>query len=76
MLSRHEVTFATPRIANSMTIKAQLASCILNTPDDDTWSLTQYSEIMYSYCPYCGARKKRYNEEPVKLDKNRWERKE
>ena len=43
--------------------------------DDGTWSLKQYPEIMYSYCPCCGARKKRYNEEPVKLDENRWERK-
>lgn len=44
--------------------------------DDGTWSLMQYPTILYLYCPYCGARKKRYNEEPVKLDKNRWERKE
>ena len=55
MLSRHEVTFATPRIANSMTIKAQLASCILNTPDDDTWSLNQTDGNMALYSKFSGG---------------------
>ena len=40
---------------------------------DGTWSMTQYPTIMYQYCPYCGARKKRYNEEPEKLDRLKWE---
>ena len=39
---------------------------------DGSWSITQYPAIMYPYCPSCGARKKRYNEEPEKLDKYRW----
>ena len=55
MLSKHEVTFATPRIANSMTIKAQLASCILNTPDDDTWSLNQTDGNMALYSKFSGG---------------------
>ncbi|PCG19156.1 ribonucleoside-diphosphate reductase subunit alpha [Brachyspira sp. G79] len=55
MLSRHEITFATPRIANSMTIKAQLASCILNTPDDDTWSLNQTDGNMALYSKFSGG---------------------
>lgn len=38
---------------------------------DGTWSMTQYPTIMYQYCLYCGARKKRYNEEPEKLDEFR-----
>lgn len=40
--------------------------------EDGTWSMAQYPTIMYLYCPCCGAKKKRYNEEPVKLDKFRW----
>lgn len=55
MLSKHEVTFATPRIANSMTVKAQLASCILNTPDDDTWSLNQTDGNMALYSKFSGG---------------------
>ncbi|WP_028329605.1 ribonucleoside-diphosphate reductase subunit alpha [Brachyspira alvinipulli] len=55
MLSKHEVTFATPRIANSMTVKAQLASCILNTPDDDTWSLNQTDSNMALYSKFSGG---------------------
>ena len=43
---------------------------------DGSFSMTQYPAVMYQYCPWCGARKKRYNEEPVKLDKLKWERKE
>ena len=55
MLSKHEITFATPRIANSMTVKAQLASCILNTPDDDTWSLNQTDSNMALYSKFSGG---------------------
>ena len=40
--------------------------------EDGTWSIKQYPTIMYPYCSSCGARKKRYNEEPEKLDKCRW----
>lgn len=40
--------------------------------EDGTWSLKQYPTIMYLYCPNCGARKKLYNEEPIKLDKYKW----
>lgn len=55
MLSLHQVTFATPRIANSMTIKPQLASCVLNTPDDDTWSLNQTDGNMALYSKFSGG---------------------
>lgn len=44
--------------------------------EDGSFSITQYPAIMYQYCPWCGVRKKRYNEEPIKLEKFRWERKE
>lgn len=41
--------------------------------EDGTWTMAQYPAIIYPYCPYyCGARKKRYNEEPEKLDEFRW----
>lgn len=36
-------------------------------------SIKQFPTVMYPYCPYCGARKKRYNEEPQKVDKYQWE---
>ena len=36
-------------------------------------SIKQFPTVMYPYCPYCGARKKRYNEEPQKADKYQWE---
>ena len=55
LLSLHYITFATPRIANSMTIKAQLASCILNTPADDTWSLNQTDGNMALYSKFSGG---------------------
>lgn len=50
MVSKHEVTFATPRICNSYTRNNQLASCVLNTVDDDTWSIneTDNNIAMYS----------------------------
>lgn len=55
LLSLHYITFATPRIANSMTIKAQLASCVLNTPADDTWSLNQTDGNMAVYSKFSGG---------------------
>lgn len=41
--------------------------------EDGTWSTKQYPSIMYRYCPWCGARKKRYNEEAEKVDKFQWQ---
>ena len=55
MLSKHEVTFATPRIANSFTNNPQLASCVLNTPDDDTWSLNHTDGNMALYSKFSGG---------------------
>ena len=55
MLSKHELSLATPRIANSMLTNAQLASCILNTPDDDTWSLNQTDGNMAMYSKFSGG---------------------
>lgn len=41
--------------------------------EDGTWSLKQYISTIYHYCPWCGARKKWYNEEPIKIRKYSWE---
>lgn len=54
-LSTHVMTYATPRLSNSMKIKAQLASCILNTPDDDTWSLNQTDSNIAVYSKFSGG---------------------
>lgn len=40
--------------------------------EDGSWSIRQYPTVMYPYCPWCGAKKKRYNEDPEKLDEYRW----
>lgn len=55
LLSLHYITYATPRLSNSMKIKAQLASCILNTPDDDTWSLNQTDSNIAVYSKFSGG---------------------
>ena len=34
---------------------------------DGSFSLKQYISKLYPYCPVCGARKKWYNKEPVKM---------
>ena len=39
--------------------------------EKDSWK--QIITKIYLYCPYCGARKKWYNEEPKKYDKYSWE---
>ena len=39
---------------------------------DGTWSVKQIISKIYSYCPNCGARKKWYNEEPIKLKEPSW----
>ena len=41
--------------------------------EDGTWSVEQVITNLYQYCPHCGARKKWYNEEPIKMDKYLWQ---
>lgn len=55
MISTFRVTLATPRMTNSMTTNPQLASCILNTPDDDTWSLNRTDNNMAFYSKFSGG---------------------
>ena len=38
--------------------------------EDGSWNFKQYVAIIYPYCPNCGARKKYYNEEPIRVDKD------
>lgn len=33
--------------------------------EDGTWSLEQVIDNVYPYCPWCGARKKKYNIKPI-----------
>lgn len=47
--------------------------CSSNTKNKDgTLSFKQTITILHHYCPNCGARKKWYNEEPIKLKELRW----
>ena len=55
MLSLQKVTFATPRVLHSFTNNPQLASCVLNTVADDTWSLNQTDANMATYSKYAGG---------------------
>lgn len=49
-------------------------NCSSSTRNEDgTWSIKQQITFLYPYCPKCGAHKKWYNEEPIKIDKNRYE---
>jgi len=38
--------------------------------EDGTWSVEQEITRIYRYCLSCGARKKWYNEEPIKVNKH------
>lgn len=42
-------------------------ACYKELPDSIL--ITPSPEKLYNYCPYCGARKTRYYEEPVYIDK-------
>ena len=55
MLSLHQITFATPRIMNSGLRNPQLASCVLNTPADDTWSLNLTDANVAQYSKFSGG---------------------
>ena len=37
------------------------------------FNLEQEINLLYRYCPNCGARKKWYNDIPVKINKYPWE---
>ena len=50
-------------------------ACSINKrKEDGTLSFIQevVPNKIYPYCPYCGAKKKTYDSEVTKLDKNRW----
>ena len=40
--------------------------------EDGTWIPQQQLNWLAHYCPNCGARKKWYNEEPIKINKYSW----
>jgi hypothetical protein len=41
--------------------------------EDGMRTTRQIISKIYLYCPQCGARKKWYNEEPIRIDKFSWE---
>lgn len=45
--------------------------CSHTTYDKEKGFITKITSI-YQYCPNCGARKKWYNEEPIKINKYSW----
>lgn len=40
--------------------------------EDGSWNFKQQITKLYRYCPLCGARKKWYNETPIKLEEPVW----
>jgi len=55
ILSDFKETAGTPRILNSGTINSQLASCVLNTPDDDTDSINDCNKNIGKYSKFGGG---------------------
>lgn len=54
-LSQHYYTEATPKMLNSGTPNAQLASCVLMTPDDDAWSINHTANNMGLFSKFSGG---------------------
>ena len=54
-LSTFIYTEATPKVNNSMTVNAQMASCVLNTVDDDTKSILHTNENLALFSKYGGG---------------------
>ena len=55
LLSNHQITFSTPRISFSLSPRAQLASCVLITPADDTLSLNTADGWGAVYSKFAGG---------------------
>lgn len=55
LLSNHQITFSTPRISFGLSPRAQLASCVLITPDDDTLSLNATDGWAAVYSKFSGG---------------------
>lgn len=55
LLSRHRVTFSTPRITFGLQKRAQFASCVLITADDDTLSLNIIDDWAALYSKFMGG---------------------
>jgi ribonucleoside-diphosphate reductase alpha chain len=51
----HRKTRSTPDSVNSGTNNPQLASCVLNTIDDDTWNITDTMANMAQYSKFSGG---------------------
>ena len=55
MISNHYYTEATPKMLNSGTKNAQLASCVLMTPADDAWSINHTGNNMGLFSKFSGG---------------------
>lgn len=55
LLSKHRVTFSTPRITFGLQKRAQFASCVLITADDDTLSLNVIDDWAALYSKFMGG---------------------
>ena len=48
-------------------------SCCKNIAENPGLKIVIAPEKLYPYCPWCGARKKRYDEEVKRVDYSWWE---
>jgi ribonucleoside-diphosphate reductase alpha chain len=53
--ANHKKTRSTPDAVNAATNNPQLASCVLNTMDDDTWNITDTQANMAQYSKFSGG---------------------
>lgn len=54
--------------------KCKYEYCCSKLDESHPWRTIIDENKMYNYCPYCGARKKLYNPEPVVLDYCWWDK--
>lgn len=54
-LSSHDVTLGTPHIVNGGSRSSQIASCVLSTVDDDTFSINDTDANMAVYSKFSGG---------------------
>ncbi len=41
--------------------------------EDGSWSFEQEINLLHRYCPYCGVRKKYYDDNVINIEKYSWE---